>query len=94
MTELDPPGPELLAKNRRLLAQREHWPDGALQGCEQVDADHPGWATWWRRADGWTPAAGFYAQRHGETGPRYPRPYGATPDELGAAIDAAPQRFW
>jgi hypothetical protein len=46
-TPLDPPGPELAAKNRRLLAERLGWPDGALEACEQLDQAHIGWYTNW-----------------------------------------------
>ena len=90
---LDPPGPGLAAKNRRLFAQRENWPDGALDACVAVDRDNPGWYTTWHAggagAGSWE-RPGFYAL------PRYHRhkpgwAYGASAEEVRHAIDDYPQ---
>lgn len=86
---LDPPGPELADKNRRILAERLHWPDDALEACEQISKNSPGWDVTWAPGGDlhWT-EPGYYATHdhlYRGTGPR-PWLYGATPDELRAAI--------
>lgn len=59
---LHPPGPELAAKNRRLLAERWGWPDGALQACEKIEKLHPGWSAMWSAGGEHTwREPGFYA---------------------------------
>lgn len=81
-----PPGPELVVANRRVMAARLDWPDGAVEACEQIDADHPGWSADYRHAYREWPA-GFYAA-HDNHSHLEPNLYGATPDELRAAIRA------
>jgi hypothetical protein len=92
---LHPPGPELARKNRRLIASRLGWPDGAVEACEAIDADNPRWHTSYRHADERRKQpAGFYAL-HGDSTAYEPVPYGATPDELRKAIaDHRPARPW
>ena len=89
-TPLDPPGPELAAKNRRLFAQRLGWPDGALEACEQLDQAHAGWyANWSPGGSPSRPDAGYYTRRwHQERGE--PFAYGRTPEELSAVIATWP----
>lgn len=95
MTELHPVGPELAWRNRRLIAERLGWPVGALQECEWVEREHPGWSPWWQDANEWAgKPAGYYARRPGQSGPRYPEPYGATPAELVKALEGAPDSYW
>lgn len=84
MTELHPPGPELAHRNRVLIAERLRWPVGARRGCENVEAEHPGWNAWWQRA-GWAGPEGWYAL-HDNHWHLEPAMYGATPDELAKAI--------
>ncbi len=80
-----PPGPELNAVNRRLAAARHNWPDGALEACERLDAVHgPRWSTSYRHAWRDQPA-GFYAS-HRDHKHLEPAQYGATPEDLDAAI--------
>jgi hypothetical protein len=38
---------DLRASNRRILAERLHWPDGALQACVELEGRHPGWDVSW-----------------------------------------------
>lgn len=60
----------LAVRNRRILAERTGWPDGALQACEDFDARHPGWHCTWLEANtikGWERPAGFSVRQNGET---------------------------
>lgn len=86
---LDPPGPELAAKNRRILAERVGWPGGAVEACEAFDATHPEWSATWHAGNDARPAPGYYAVRrkavHGE-----PMAYGATVQELAEQVDGWP----
>ncbi|GGL21584.1 hypothetical protein [Mangrovihabitans endophyticus] len=85
---LPAPGPELGRRNRRLIAERLHWPDGALEACERIDRCHPGWMSTWAPGGGveWV-ERGFYAQPRlaRRSDPRWL--FGATPLELLAALD-------
>jgi len=87
------PGPALWAKNRRVIAERSGWPDGAVDACEQLERDWPDWSVSWEAGGGKeSKDPGFYANRH-DWHPRDPGPrdqYGATPDELRTAIESAP----
>lgn len=56
------PGLALAARNRRILAERLGWPAGALQECERLEREHPGWHVSWlpenttprfERPEGW-----------------------------------------
>lgn len=80
-----PPGPELLAANRRVLAERLDWPSGAVPVCEWMDHANPGWHTMWRHAYRDMPA-GWYAW-HDDIGPE-PHLHGATPADLQTKITA------
>lgn len=98
MSDLAPVGPALAWANRRLIAERLRWPDGALEHCERIDGTHPGWSTGWQEASaitGFEKPAGYYATARytarGDYGRSFrPEVYGATPDELVAAIETAP----
>lgn len=96
MSDLLPVGPALAWANRRLIALRLGWPGGALGECERIDGEHPGWSTGWQEANAWAgKAAGYYATaRYTARGAHahsfHPEAYGATPDELVAAIETAP----
>ncbi len=53
---------ELREKNRELFARKDHWPPGALEACERVDAKYPGFYTNWHWASGPTyPRDGYYS---------------------------------
>lgn len=87
-----PSDQELLDGNRRLFAERQHWPDGALAACESIDADHPGWYTTWRDGNTWSgDKAGYYAYQRKPSGTwEHPPLYAATPDDLRAEIETHP----
>lgn len=90
MTSLRPPGRDLAWDNRRLLADRLRWPLGALQECEWIDRDHPGWWAAWMDANAWAKRpAGYYARRW-DGDHRDPWQYGVTPRQLAQAIETAP----
>jgi hypothetical protein len=55
---------QLRRKNRAVLAVRQHWPEGALQACQDLEEQHPGWYVSWRGENttpGFERPAGFYA---------------------------------
>lgn len=84
---LQPPGTELARRNRRLIAERLDWPDGAVQECEAVEAERPDWAVTWAAGGGLTwIRPGFYAHRLRWS--REPWLYAATAGELRKRIDA------
>jgi hypothetical protein len=82
---LHPTGPELARRNRRVFAERLRWPEGALEACEAIDQEHPGWTASYRHAQHGGDPAGYYANRWVHD-PHDPGKYGATPDELRAAL--------
>ena len=41
--KLAPIGPEMVRRNRRLIAERTGWPVAAVVTCEQVEGVHPRW---------------------------------------------------
>ncbi|GLW35220.1 hypothetical protein [Actinoplanes regularis] len=58
----------LLRRNRKITADRRGWPVGALELCERLDAEHPGWSVWWRdewTVPGWEHPAGWAVHRPG-----------------------------
>jgi hypothetical protein len=81
---------DFVSRNRRLLAQRLGWPEGAVEECERVDRLAPGWWTTYRPASdgaGLTLAEGYYAVRKNEHRRQRPR-YAPNADELLARIRA------
>jgi hypothetical protein len=93
VVSLLPPGPELVAHNRRVIAEREFWPRGAVQMCEHLDAVHPGWTAHWypeNKIKGWEHPAGYRAS-HPSSG----YVCGEDPAALEAAMARAPdERHW
>lgn len=84
-----PPGPELLRHNRRVMAERIGWPDGAVEACDKLQDAYPGWNPGWQPEStirGFEHPAGYFASRLGR---RYNEPvaYGSDPDELASVID-------
>jgi predicted DNA-binding transcriptional regulator AlpA len=72
--------------NRRILAERLNWPNGALETCEQVEQESPEWHITYSAGGNRTwNKAGFYAQRKAAWRPE-PALYGASASELEAAI--------
>jgi hypothetical protein len=39
--------PEVIERNRELVAARLGWPAGALDTCRHLERSHPGWHCWW-----------------------------------------------
>lgn len=90
---LEPVGPELAVRNRRLTAERTGWPDGALEACEKLEAETPGWSISWYAGGGMTwVEAGYYASRADwHTHAKPPQwLYGATVEDLAVAIEEHP----
>lgn len=71
MTPSGPIWPSDVARkrnNRRLIAERTGWPEGALQACADLEDRHPGWHVSWMNENttpGWERPAGFYATHRG-----------------------------
>lgn len=86
---LPEPGPELAARNRRIVAERLKWPDGAIDACERIERDHPGWNVYYAARPWPTLKSGYYATRlHSHRLER--RLYGATANELATSISEQP----
>lgn len=43
----------LRLRNRRILAERLHWPDGVVDECEELEQRFPAWAVMWRTESGY-----------------------------------------
>lgn len=82
------PDPE---RNREILAERGHWPPGALDHCRDLERRHPGWHAWWSgkpwRRDGKVPDGPAYGAAR-NTG-MMDSLYAVTPDELSEMIREA-----
>lgn len=90
MTGLAPISPEMEHQNMRVLADRLHWPDGALYECERIERIYPEWRAGWMGHCAWNKRpAGFYAWRQSRLSQEI-RVYGVTAAELEAAIEGAP----
>lgn len=92
MTGLHPVGAELGRMNKRILAERTGWPDGALEECEKLDAEFPEWSASWADGGGLTwREDGYYAlpRRWRYTGPN-PFLYGATVAALRVELQTHP----
>jgi hypothetical protein len=63
MNAMGPIGPELRERNREVLAERLHWPDGALEVTRQLEVMNPGTSVWWGTGRLSDPKPGFYARR-------------------------------
>jgi hypothetical protein len=78
-------------RNRRLIADRLHWPAGTALACEDLEREFPEWYPCYRlenTIEGFESPAGFYAERW--QGRRGERPaYGRTAAELADALRAA-----
>ena len=61
--EVTPPEATLAFTNRRVLAKRGGWPEGALETCERIEQSYPNYYVNWQDANAWARSpAGFYAQ--------------------------------
>lgn len=84
------PGRDLARWNRRVIAERTGWPEGAVEICEQIEEAHPDWDVVWHPENmiqGFEAPAGYYA-----TVWNPPRDsgiaYGADAETLSGAIEA------
>lgn len=95
MTTTLPPGRRLAWRNRRVIAERMHWPDGAVEDCEAVERQHPSWWPWWHEGGTlWRPKRGLYA-RPWRVNRDDKALFGETPEELSHAIEAwVPPNPW
>jgi hypothetical protein len=60
---------ELRARNRRIVAERVGWPDGAVEACERLEREYRGWDVRWLDdwfVKGFERQAGYYAWATGE----------------------------
>jgi hypothetical protein len=73
------------ALNRRLIAERLGWPDGALDACTAIAAAHPTWAIYWSAGQpGQPPQPGYRASMevHDRHGTRKVELYSPDPAEM------------
>lgn len=85
-----PPTDVVAYRNRHILAERLDWPDGAVEACERIERERPGWSVWWlgeNTCRGFERPAQFTATRDGYDGTQVDA---ADADQLLAAIDDAP----
>jgi len=73
-------------RNRRLLAERLAWPDGALAVAERLEEMYPRYAVSWDTGMPSEPQPGYYAYHRADS--RGDPLFGATPDDLIATLDA------
>ena len=79
---------DLWEQNRRLLAERLKWPDGALGVAEGIERMFPAYLVWWGTGRQAEPQPGFYAWRSDDSWPAVGQLYGRLPDDLIATIQA------
>lgn len=78
------------ARNKRLIAERTGWPDGALAACNRIEQAHPAWRAWWAPeniAAGFECPTGFHAQFDGRHRSERITLFAPTPEELVALIE-------
>lgn len=92
-----PDGAQLRFRNRRILSGRLRWPAGALEACERIERENPGWAVTYLTANpfpGFERPACYWAVRH-LPGDRRHEVYAPDPEALVAEIDSTPRsRSW
>ena len=90
------PGRELARNNRRIIAARIEWPEGALETCERLEGVYPDWDADYRHENtairGWEVRAGFYATQWNPPHGHKTTVYGPDADALGRAIEANSSR--
>lgn len=90
--DLHPIGPDLLRLNRRVIASRTGWPEGAVEACDKLHDAYPDWIPGWQPANtirGFEKPAGYYASRHNRRHDE-PSAYGEDPVDLAVAIATWP----
>lgn len=98
----------LWCRNRRVIAERCNWPADAVEMCERLERERPGWLVSWMAANdipGWEHPDGYCASRDDVRMPggdqmrpedgrrRRPAVFGATPDELRLRIEVMQARI-
>jgi hypothetical protein len=89
---------EFSNRNRRVVAERVGWPDGAVEECERLERQHPGYSVSWRDEDRTGPATfhqerGFHGWRTGDDpgymtyGPAGEQHYVHRPEWYGETAD-------
>lgn len=81
------PRERLAWRNRRLLAERQSWPAGAVEACEQLEVTHRRWSFSWRAENtvkGFERPEGYYATTGGTWRDR--TVHAATPEELAQLL--------
>jgi hypothetical protein len=77
---------ELAHRNRRIIAERMGWPDGAIEVCEKLDLEFPGWhCNYWAEDVGWS-KKGWYARPWGWRRGQKEKLFGDTVEELRAKL--------
>ena len=84
---MGPIGPQMRERNREVIAERLHWPEGALEATRQLEAEYRGYTVWWGTGRASNPKPGFYANRYSDYG-RKPTLYGETATGLQAQLAA------
>ena len=90
--DLHPIGPDLLRHNRRVMAERLGWPDGAVETCDWLQDAYPDWISGWQAEQaipGFEKPAGYYASRWHRRS-NEPAAYGADMLDLAVAIETWP----
>lgn len=93
--QLHPINADLPRHNRRVIAERIGWPDGAVEACDWIEQAYPEWIPGWQHESkirGFERPEGYYATRQGGHSGE-PDLYGATAEDLAAAIEAWIPRY-
>jgi hypothetical protein len=101
MTAPAPKWPSDLARkrnNRRLIAERTGWPEGALQACADLEDRHPGWHVSWMSENtgpGFERPAGFWASHPtGGHAVKKIEAFAATAEELVPLLVEVPEHCY
>ncbi|WP_030443156.1 hypothetical protein [Actinoplanes subtropicus] len=73
-------------RNRRILAERQDWPEGVLEECEALEQRRPAWSVTWRLGTGYVGRLDVAMHRCELTA--------EDPYELDAAMDQVPEHDW
>jgi hypothetical protein len=84
---------DLMRKNQRILADRQHWPEGALQACVDLEDHNPGWYVSWLSENvtsGFERPAGFWATYDDPGGHHDAEAFDTDAGKLGERIAEVP----
>jgi hypothetical protein len=85
---------QIIVRDRRQLAHHLGWPPGALDTCERVERDHPGWTVSWlppNDVPGHERPACYWARREW---PAYEAHAGGEAELVKAIADAPAGSMW